>query len=191
MEDLSAENRKTLDAAVLSVTEKMEEPGGFKDQLKAVYWGGATQYLVDLHYGPEGLVRGGDYVSRAGLPANGREFERYLDEKSPELFSDPVQVANRLCSTFAYFEYNVSPYYSLPWPNLYRNNDLLRSSGKPNEVREPRTLKPREPAVNLAVELDGHQIRMTGMAPREPSRPRPPLREHRPAPANALVPSIS
>jgi hypothetical protein len=169
----------------------MEEPNGFEDQLKAVYWGGVTQYLVDLHYGPEGLVRGGDYISRAGLPANGRQFERYLEEKAPELFSDPVQVANRLRSTFSYFEYNVSPYYSLPWPNLYRNNDLLRSSGKPNEVRDPKAVKPREPAVDLAVALDGQSIRMTGTSPREPSRPRPAVREHRPAPANALAPSIS
>ena len=131
------------------VTEKWKNRTGFKDQLKAVYWGGVTQYLADLHYGPEGLVRGGDYISRDGLPASGRQFERYLDEKAPELFSDPVQVANRLRATFAYFEYNVSPYYSLPWPNLYRNNDLLRSSGKPNEVRDPKTVKPREPAVDL------------------------------------------
>lgn len=191
MEDLGAESRKAFDGAVLRVTEHMEEPNGFKDQLKAVYWGGVTQYLVDLHYGPEGLVRGGDYISRAGLPANGRQFERYLDEKAPELFSDPVQVANRLRSTFSYFEYNVSPYYSLPWPNLYRNNDLLRSSGKPNEVRDPKAVKPREPAADLSVALDGQSIRMTGTTPREPSRPRPTVREPRPAPANALAPSIA
>jgi len=191
MEDLSAEHRKAFDGSVLRVTEKMEEPGGFKDQLKGVYWGGVTQYLVDLHYGPEGLVRGGDYIGRDGLPGSGREFERYLEQKAPELFSDPVQVANRLRATFAYFEYNVSPHYSLPWPNLYRNNDLLRSSGKPNEVRDPKTLKPPEPAVNLVINLEGRSIRMTGARSREPSRPRPARPERQPIPAQAPALSIS
>jgi len=191
MEDLSADHRKAFDGSVLRVTEKMEEPGGFKDQLKGVYWGGVTQYLVDLHYGPEGLVRGGDYIGRDGLPGSGREFERYLEQKAPELFSDPVQVANRLRATFAYFEYNVSPHYSLPWPNLYRNNDLLRSSGKPNEVRDPKTLKPPEPAVNLVINLEGRSIRMTGARSREPSRTRPARPERQPIPAQAPALSIS
>jgi len=190
MEELSAENRKAFDGVVLGVTEKMEEPGGFKSQLKAVYWGGISQYLADLHYGPEGLVRGGGYIGREGLPASGQEFKRYLDEKAPELLSDPAQVANRLRATFAYFEYNVSPHYSLPWPNLYRNNDLLRSSGRPNEARDPRTLKPREPAVNLTMNLGGQRIRMTGARSREPSRPRPPAHEHRPVSTKALVPTL-
>lgn len=192
LEDLGAENRKGFDAAVLRVTEKMEEPGGLKSQLKAAYWGGVTQYLVDLHYGPEGLVREGSYINREGLPANGREFERYLEQKTPELLSDPVQVANRLRATFAYFDYNVSPYYSLPWPNLYRNNDLLRSSGKPNDVRDPKTLKPNEPPVNLSVMLDGQTIRMAGTVRRESSRPRPSARQQqRPTPINALAPSLA
>jgi len=192
LEDLSAENRKGFDAAVLRVTEKMEEPGGLKSQLKAAYWGGVTQYLVDLHYGPEGLVREGSYINREGLPANGREFEKYLEQKAPELLSDPVQVANRLRATFAYFDYNVSPYYSLPWPNLYRNNDLLRSSGRPNDVRDPKTLKPNEPPVNLSVMLDGQTIRMAGTVRREASRPRPSARQQqRPTPSNALAPSLA
>ncbi len=192
LEDLGADNRKGFDAAVLRVTEKMEEPGGLKSQLKAAYWGGVTQYLVDLHYGPEGLVREGSYINREGLPANGREFERYVEQKTPELLSDPVQVANRLRATFAYFDYNVSPYYSLPWPNLYRNNDLLRSSGKPNEVRDPKTLKPNEPPVNLSVMLDGQTIRMAGTVRRESSRPRPSARQQqRPTSSNALAPSLA
>jgi hypothetical protein len=191
-EDLGAENRTGFDAAVLRVTEKMDGPGGLKSQLKAAYWGGVTQYLVDLHYGPEGLVREGTYISREGLPANGREFERYLEQKTPELLSDPVQVANRLRATFAYFDYNVSPYYSLPWPNLYRNNDLLRSSGRPNDVRDPKTLKPNEPPVNLSVVLDGQTIRMAGTVRRESSRPRPSARQQqRPTPSNALAPSLA
>ena len=140
----------------------------------------------------KGLVRGGDYINREGLPANGREFERYVEQKTPELLSDPVQVANRLRATFAYFDYNVSPYYSLPWPNLYRNNDLLRSSGKPNEVRDPKTLKPNEPPVNLSVMLDGQTIRMAGTVRRESSRPRPSARQQqRPTPSNALAPSLA
>lgn len=191
LEDLGAEHRKAFDAAVLRVTEKMDEPGGFKSQLKAAYWGGVTQYLVDLHYGPEGLVREGTYISREGLPANGREFEKYLEQKAPELLSDPVQVANRLRATFAYFDYNVSPYYSLPWPNLYRNNDLLRSSGRPNDARDPKTLKPNEPPVNLTTKLDGQTIRMAGTARRESSRPRPTVRQQQPTPSNALAPSMA
>ncbi len=189
LENLSADDRKAFDAAVLRVTEKMEGPGGFKSQLKAAYWGGVTQYLVDLHYGPEGLVREGNYIGRDGLPTNGREFQEYLEQKAPELLSDPVQVANRLRATFAYFDYNVSPYYSLPWPNLYRNNDLLRSSGRPNEVRDPKTLKPNEPPVNLSVRLDGQTIRMAGTVRRESSRPRPAVRQQ-PRPSNALAPSL-
>jgi len=192
LEDLGAENRKSFDAAVLRVTEKMEEPSGLKSQLKAAYWGGVTQYLADLHFGPEGLVREGTYINRDGLPANGREFEKYVEQKAPELLSDPVQVANRLRATFAYFDYNVSPYYCLPWPNLYRNNDLLRSSGRPNEVRDPKTLKPNEPPVNLSVVLDGQTIRMAGTVRRESSRPRPAVRQQpRPAPSNALAPSMA
>lgn len=192
LEDLGAENRKGFDAAVLRATEKMEEPGGIKDQLKAAYWGGVTQYLADLHYGPEGLVREGTYISRDGLPANGREFEKYLEQKAPELLSDPVQVANRLRATFAYFDYNVSPYYSLPWPNLYRNNDLLRSSGRPNDVRDPKSLKPNEPPVNLSIRLDGQTIRMAGTVRRESSRPRAATRQQaHPASSNALAPSMA
>ncbi len=190
LEDLGAENRKSFDAAVLRVTEKMDEPGGFKNQLKAAYWGGVTQYLADLHYGPEGLVREGTYISREGLPANGREFEKYLEQNAAELLSDPVQVANRLRATFAYFDYNVSPYYSLPWPNLYRNNDLLRSSGRPNDVRDPKTLKPNEPPVNLSIRLDGQTIRMAGTVRRESSRQKPPVRQQRPTPSNTLAPSL-
>jgi len=124
------------------------------------------------------------------LPASGQEFKRHLDEKAPELLSDPAQVANRLRATFAYFEYNVSPHYSLPWPNLYRNNDLLRSSGRPNEARDPKTLKPSEPAVNLTMNLGGHRIRMTGARSREPSRPRPVILERHPQPAGPLLPSF-
>jgi hypothetical protein len=192
LEDLGAENRKAFDAAVLRVTEKMEEPAGFKSQLKAAYWGGVTQYLVDLHYGPEGLVSEGSYIKREGLPANGREFERYLEQKAPELLSDPVQVANRLRATFAYFDYNVSPYYSLPWPNLYRNNDLLRSSGRPNEVRDPKTLKPNEASVNLSIVVDGQAIRMAGTVRREASRPKPAAcPQQRVAPSNTLAPSLA
>lgn len=192
LEDLGVENRKAFDVAVLRVTEKMEEAGGFKSQLKVAYWGGVTQYLADLHYGPEGLVREGSYISRDGLPANGREFEKRLEQKAPELLSDPVQVANRLRATFAYFDYNVSPYYSLPWPNLYRNNDLLRSSGRPNDVRDPKTLKPNEPPVNLTIKLDGQTIRMAGTVRRESSRPRAAMRQQqRPTPSNALAPSMA
>jgi hypothetical protein len=172
MEDITAEDRRTFDALVLRVAEQMEAPGAFRDQLKAAYWGGVTQYLVDLNYGPEGIVREGDYVGRDALPRIGREFEAHLEKKAPELLADPVQVANRLRSTFAYFQYNVSPYYSLPWPNLYRNNDLLRSSGQPNAVRDQKTIKPRENPVEITMTLDNRPVRMMGSKPREVSRHR-------------------
>lgn len=172
MEDISTDDRRTFDALVLRAAEQMEGPGTFRDQLKAAYWGGVTQYLVDLNYGPEGIVREGDYVGRDSLPRNGREFEAHLEKKAPELLADPVQVANRLRSTFAYFQYNVSPYYSLPWPNLYRNNDLLRSSGQSNAVRDQKTIKPRESPVEITMTLDNRSVRMMGSKPREVSQHR-------------------
>lgn len=193
LEELGVEKRKSFDTTVLRITEKMEEPSGFKSQLRAAYWGGVTQYLMDLHYGPEGLVRGGGYIGREGLPASGQAFERYLEQKAPELFSDPVQVANRLRATFAYFEYNVSPYHSLPWPNLYRSNDLLRSSGRSNQVRDPKTFKPDEPPVPLSVALDGQTTRMAGTVKRGPSRARPAIqtRQQAPVPTAAVEPSLA
>jgi hypothetical protein len=188
LESLGTDHRKAFDAAVLRVTERMEEAAGFKQQLRAAYWGGVTQYLMDLHYGPEGLVREGSYLPREGLPSNGREFEHYLEEKAPELLSDPVQVANRLRATFAYFDYNVSPYYSLPWPNLYRNNDLLRSSGRANHARDPRTIKPKEAPVNLTIMLDQQPVRMAGTTPRESSPARSTVHAREP---NAVAASVT
>jgi len=169
-EDIGTDDRRTFDALVLRVAEQMDSPGGFKDQLKAAYWGGVTQHLVDLNYGPEGIVREGGYLGRDALPRNGKEFHAYLEKSAPELLADPVQGANRLRSTFAYFDYNVSPYYTLPWPNLHRNNDLLRSSGQPNAVRDQRTIKPRENPVEITLMLDKRAVRMTGSKPREVSR---------------------
>ena len=93
----------------------------------------------------------------------------------PSLASDPVQVANRLSKTFASFEFHVSPYHTLPWPNLYRENDLMRKTGQPvNTVRDTRTVKPKEAAVDitLAVEVVGQDgkssvcsVPMTGKGP--------------------------
>ena len=68
--------------------------------------------------------------------------------------SDPVQVANRLSKTFANFAFNVSPFYAIPWPNLYRKNDLLRPTGQANSARDQRTVKPEEPPVTLHMNVD-------------------------------------
>lgn len=189
-EELNEDSRRHFDATVLRISEVMKEPGSFRDQLKAVYWGGVTQHLMDQYYGPEGIIRGGDYIGREGLPRKGREFMAYLERKAPELFTDPVQVANRLGATFAYYEYNVSPYHSIPWPNLYRNNDRMRErEKKANTVREPRTYKPEEPPVVLSINLDDKAVRMTGTRLRE-SRPSPSDRRST-APASAVAQATS
>lgn len=166
--DLPEEERVRFDAAVAKMTEDMEAPGGFKDQLQGVFWKAVTQDLMDRNYGPEGTVSGGTYISREGLPANSEEFKAYLKQSAPELVADPVQVANRLSSTFAYYAYNISPYYSVPWPNLFRNNDRIRNREQlPNEQRDPRTYKPTEPPVILTMNVAGVNVRMTGTRLRE------------------------
>lgn len=90
-----------------------------------------------------------------------------------------MQVANRLSKTFASFEFHVSPYNSLPWPNLYRENDLLRATGQPNTVRDARTIKPKEPPVEILmdVEVVGYDgtasvchVPMTAKTPKGPTR---------------------
>jgi hypothetical protein len=74
----------------------------------------------------------------------------------------------------------VSPYHSLPWPNLYRENDLMRKTGQPvNTVRDSRTLKPKELPVDIVLVVDvvgqdGQSstcsVSMTGKGPRDATR---------------------
>ena len=180
LEELGPANRTAFDALLLDVNDRMAAPGGLRDTLEATYWGGVTQNLMDLNYGPEGIHADGSYIGREGLPRNSREFVEYLSKNAPELASDPVQVANRLSKTFASFEFHVSPYHSLPWPNLYRENDLMRKTGQPvNTVRDSRTLKPKELPVDivLAVDVVGQDgqsstcsVPMTGKGPRDATR---------------------
>jgi hypothetical protein len=154
LEEVSAEDRKVFDAMSLHVRDQMETPGGLRDALQATYWGGVTQHLMDQFYGPEGIHADGEYIGREGLPRNSAEFLEYLGKNAVELESDPVQVANRLSKTFANFAFNVSPFYAIPWPNLYRKNDLLRPTGQANSARDQRTVKPEEPPVTLHMNVD-------------------------------------
>jgi hypothetical protein len=179
LEELGASQRTAFDALLLHVNDQMAAPGSLRDALQATYWGGVTQNLMDLNYGPEGIHADGAYIGREGLPRNSREFVEYLNKNAPELASDPVQVANRLSKTFASFEFHVSPYNSLPWPNLYRENDLLRATGQPNAVRDARTIKPKEPPVEILmdVEVVGNDgtasvchVPMTAKTPKGPTR---------------------
>ena len=100
---------------------------------------------MDLNYGPEGIHADGSYIGRQGLPRNSRELCNIWANTPPSPALDPVQVANRLGKNFASFEFHVSPYNTLPWPNLYRENDLIRSTGRPNTARDTRTVNPRKP----------------------------------------------
>ena len=176
LEKVSPEASNTFVATVVQVTERMTKPGGFKDALNATYWGGVTQNLMDLNYGPEGIHAEGEYISRENLPKSSGEFIEYLAKNAKEMLSDPVQVANRLSKTFANFEFNVSPYYNLPWPNLYRSNDLLRAATPANVIRDPRTVKPVELPVTLSLDVDvvnnegtpvECKVRLTGKKERE------------------------
>jgi len=178
---VSEADHAVFDATVLAVHQEMEAPGGLRDTLKATYWGGVTQHLMDLNYGPEGIYKDGVYLGREGLPKNGATFVSYLEQNAPELLSDPVQIANRLSKTFANFEYNVSPNFTLPWPNLYRKNDLLRSTGQANHVRDAKTIKEDESDVSISVwvplmlpsgEVQPTSVRLTGLNVRDSSRQR-------------------
>jgi len=156
----------------------MDAPGGFRDDLQAVYWGGVTQHLMDQFYGPEGAFAEGEYMGRKGLPRNSAEFIEYLGKNAPELIQDPVQVANRLSKTFAHFAYHVTPESSIPWPNLYRQNDYQRPTGRVNEARDKKTIKEPEPPVVLSMKIDvmndgvpgTRPVRMTGKEPRKDAR---------------------
>jgi hypothetical protein len=178
LEQVSSEDRKVFDATALTIKEHMDAPGGFRDDLQAVYWGGVTQHLMDQFYGPEGAFAEGEYIGRKGLPRHSAEFIEYLGKNAPELIQDPVQVANRLSKTFAHFAYHVTPESSIPWPNLYRQNDYQRPTGRVNEARDKKTIKEPEPPVVLSMKIDvmndgvagTRPVRMTGKEPRKDVR---------------------
>jgi hypothetical protein len=180
LEKVPASERKVFDAMVTHVHEQMDQPiVGLKAQLKATYWGGVTQHLMDVYYGPEGILKDGSYIGREGLPTDSREFLKYIESSARDLLANPVQVGNRLGKTFANYEFNVSPYYKLPWPNLYRDNDLLKDRRQWSSVRDERTIKPKENPVSIKVEVDvpgadGQPetclIRMTGNQDRNAKR---------------------
>ena len=200
LEELGPSHRTAFEALLLHVNDRMAAPGGLRDTLEATYWGGVTQNLMDLNYGPEGIHADGSYIGREGLPRNSREFVQYLGKNAPELASDPVQVANRLGKNFASFEFHVSPYNTLPWPNLYRENDLIRSTGRPNTARDTRTVKPKEAAVaiTLDVEVVGQDgtasvcsVPMTGKAPKNWTRQKVAPQRSEPQPTAPAQPEIA
>ena len=83
LEELGPANRTAFDALLLDVNDRMAAPGGLRDTLEATYWGGVTQNLMDLNYGPEGIHADGSYIGREGLPRNSREFVEYSEQKRP------------------------------------------------------------------------------------------------------------
>lgn len=150
LENVSQADRAVFDALKLKSVEQLRSPGGFRDQLRGAYWGGVTQHMMDISFGPEGIYKDGPYISREGLPKTGKEFVAYIAANGKELLSDPIQVANRLSKNYAHFEYNVSPYHAIPWPNLYRKNDLM---DKTKKVVRPGD-KPAEPPVVIKINME-------------------------------------
>ena len=153
LENVSKDDRTVFDALKLRITDSLRKPGGFKEQLRGAYWSGVTQHLMDISYGPEGIYRDGPYIGREGLPKNGRDFMNYLSANAKELLCNPIQVSNRLSKNYAHFEFNVSPYHALPWPNLYRKNDLMAATPGQSPTPNPNQ-KPVEPKVVFTTEVE-------------------------------------
>ena len=171
LEGVSLAEKNMFVGTQTKVSEALLSEGGLKEQLEATYWGSVTQHISDAFYGPEGVISSGKYITREGLPKNRKEFEAYLVNNMPDVLKFPLQVGNRLTKNFASFAHNMAPYYSMPWPNLHRVNDVMREA-KPNTAQSPDSIKPIEPPVKMEIKValqDGTVVTvpMTGTRERE------------------------